>query len=680
MLHRDLRDYIAAIESAGELCRVRREVDPDLEIACIAAEVCKLPPDRNKAILFEKVRGSRLPVLMNAFGSERRISIMAGVDNYHGLTERLSGLLELLQQPRKTLVDKLKAIPMLREVSKCFPAYVKRGACQEVVHRGEAIDLMQLPILKTWPMDGGPFITLPLVFTRDPVDGKRNCGMYRMQRYDRRTLGFHVHTHHTGADHIRKAKAQGKDRIEVAVAIGAEPAVIFSAVVPLPPGLDEMIIAGFLNQAPVKMVKCVSVGLEVPASAEVVLEGYVMVDEKRREGPFGDHTGFYSLADDYWVFHCTAVTHRRDAIWSATVVGAPPQEDNHMTSAIERLFLPLMQQPIHEVVDYRLPFEGVAHNLMLVNIKKSYPGQARKVAHAVWGLGQAMFTKLICVGDDTSPPLSDGTAWAKHAARYLDAEHSIETVRGPTETLDHATRALYFGSKVSIDLTRPWSGESRDSAPPEATGTPGDDVLVRTLRGHVPGVTAAYTPFKGEWRHLLLVTLDKRVPRNGPAGEAMPEPLPRSQSNSGPPPRPKQPPQAIYPQVPAAEPGVRDTSMYEHGATAREVIAACWKLWPGLPCAQRVVVFDHGEDLTDLSRLVWLGLSNIDPERDLVFDHIVEDRDGVTSTRRHPRRIGVDCTVKTRRDGFTRDWPIEQTYPEDLVQRIHANWTALGLP
>lgn len=655
MPYRSMSEFIDALDRAGELIRIPLECDPVLEIPCIADRISRLDQAGNKALLFEKVTGSSMPILMNAFGSEKRLSMMAGVEDYAGMTAKLSGFLEVLQTPRKNLVEKIKALPVLRDVARCFPKYVKRAPCQEIVLTGDQIDLEAIPILKTWPEDGGHFVTMPLVFTKDPIDGKRNCGMYRIQRYDKTTTGFHCHTHHTGADHIRKAKKLGRDKLEIAICIGAAPSVAFSAVVPLPPGLDEMIFAGFLNDSPVPMVKCKTIDQEVPASAEIVLEGYVNVDERRLEGPFGDHTGFYSLADNYWVFNCTAVTMRKNPVYHATVVGPPPQEDSHMAAAIERLFLPLMQQPLPEVEDYHLAFEGVAHNLMQARIKKSYPGQGRKVAHSVWGLGQAMFTKAICVGDHTTPAFTDYNDYAKYMAKHVDVANDIQTVVGPTETLDHATPAIYLGSKVSVDLTEKYPSEAARAKIPQASDTPDDATILAALRERVQGVTNVRSPWSGADRHLLLVALDKRAERNA-TSERYPNTAKR-----------------------APEPGVVDTR-HLTGSNARQVVSALWELFPELAAAQRVIVFDAGEDLADGSRLVWKLLANIDPDRDISFDWSFEERDGVKTPVKHPRRIGIDATSKGPADGFFRKWPAEQAWPEELLERVGKRWEDMGLP
>ena len=324
--------------------------------------------------------------------------------------------------------------------------------------RTSGFSLLDLPILKCWPEDGGRFITLPLVFSRNPDTGKRNCGMYRMQIYDERTAGMHWQTHKQGAEHYRRNRTQGKTRMDVAVAIGADPATMYSAILPLPPDLDEMMIAGFLRQSPVEMVKCQTCDQEVPANAEFVLEGYVEPGELRTEGPFGDHTGFYSLADEYPVFHVTCMTQRRDPIYATTIVGPPPMEDYYMGKAIERIFLPLMRLQLPEVRDIAMPAEGVFHNLILVSMRKSYPGHARKVMHSIWGTGQAMFSKVIVVVDeDVDVQNVSEVAWK--ALNNIDPERDIEFAMGPVDSLDHASRLPDYGSKMGIDATRKWPGE-----------------------------------------------------------------------------------------------------------------------------------------------------------------------------------------------------------------------------
>jgi len=607
MPYPDLRSFIADLKRRKELVEINEEVSTMLEIACASDRVSKLPLG-GPALLFSNVKGRQAPVLINALGSEKRLSLVCGTENFDGLKHRLADLLEMLQTPRKSLIDKLKALPLLKQLSGYFPKYVRRGRCQEIVHTGDTIDLSSLPVLTTWPEDGGPFVTFPLVFTHSPRDGKRNCGMYRIQIFDKRTTGFHVHTHHTAAEHMREARRAGKSRLEAAIAIGGEPVLTFAAVLPLPPGLDEMILAGFLQGAPVQMVQCKTVNLQVPASADYVIEGYVEIDEKRREGPFGDHTGFYSLADDYPTFHVTAITQRKDPVYFATVVGPPPQEDSWIARAIERLFLPLMQQTIPEVLDYRMPFSGVAHNLMIIKIRKSYPGQARKVAHAVWGLGQAMFTKLICVVDETAPELTNEAALAQHVMARVNVARDIEFVLGPTETLDHATRALHFGSKACIDATTMMPGEELAAFPPASTP-------VAPVEPDLSGLDIT-----GHWRAGLALVLEIRKQR---------------------------------------------------GHQARELAAQIFKR-AGESALPLIIVLDAGLVAAGSGdELVWAGLANIDPERDCIFDERLQTQEsGRLRLVRHPGRLVVDATSKDSRDGFTRDWPRKQVHPPEVIGRV----------
>jgi 4-hydroxy-3-polyprenylbenzoate decarboxylase len=453
MPYRDLRDFIQALDKAGELKRIPFEVDPDLEITEFADRAVK---SGGPALLFEKPRGHSVPVLINAFASMRKMEIALEVDSVETVARRISEYLEM-RMP-EGLIGKLKMLPKLAEMGAFFPKTVSTGPCKEVIRTAD-LSLLDYPILKCWPEDGGRFITLPMVFSRNPDTGKRNCGMYRMQVFDERTTGMHWQTHKQGAEHYRRLIKLGKaTRMDVAVAIGSDPAVMYSAILPLPPDLDEMMIAGFLRGKPVEMVKCETSDLEVPANAEIVLEGFVELGELRTEGPFGDHTGFYSLADDYPVFHLTCITTRKQPIYAATIVGPPPMEDFYMGKAIERIFLPLMRLQLPEVRDISMPAEGVFHNLMLVSIRKSYPGHARKVMHAIWGLGQAMFTKCIVVVDE-EVDVQNVREVAWKALNNIDPERDIEFSMGPVDSLDHSSRLPNYGSKMGIDATRKWPGE-----------------------------------------------------------------------------------------------------------------------------------------------------------------------------------------------------------------------------
>jgi 4-hydroxy-3-polyprenylbenzoate decarboxylase len=519
----DLRQWIAALDRAGELKHIRTEVDPILEIAEITDRVSKsadsatvnvgtassaVPPSAARrpggsALLFENIKGHPgSKVLINQFGSEARMKLALGVSSLDEIADRIRVFMDV-KSPQGFL-DKIKMLPLLAEMGKFFPKTVPTGPCTEVIKR-DNFSLLDFPILQCWPKDAGRFITLPCVTTRDPKSGKRNLGMYRMQVYDERTAGMHWQRQKIGAEHYREAlrraaQTQEPDseknmgapllpsfgrsgssasvdlmarssggsvlaegnrpsgKMEVAVAIGTDPAVTFSAIVPAPPDVEEYLIAGFLRGAPVELVKCETVDLEVPASSEIVLEGHVHLDELRTEGPFGDHTGFYSLEDLYPVFHLSCVTHRKDPIYATTIVGKPPQEDAYMGKAVERIFLPLMKLTVPELVDINLPIEGVFHNLMIVSIKKSYPGQARKVMNAIWSLGQAMFTKCVIVVDE-DVDVQDIADVTLKVLNHIDPERDIQFTFGPVDSLDHASRLPNYGSKMGIDATRKWASE-----------------------------------------------------------------------------------------------------------------------------------------------------------------------------------------------------------------------------
>jgi 4-hydroxy-3-polyprenylbenzoate decarboxylase len=502
MAYTDLREWIAALEKAGELRRIRVECDPILEITEITDRVSKAT---GPALLFENLKGhpgARL--LINQFGSPRRMCMALGVDALDQVSERIRGLMDV--KSPQGLMDKLKMLPMLADLGAVFPKTVATGPCKEVIQR-DKFSALDFPVLQCWPEDAGRFITLPCVITRDPRTGKRNVGMYRLQVYDGQTLGMHWQRQKVGAEHYREAMRSAAaaasplrgdnagdspastqfparstrtssvdimarsgggaiapeggapaGRLEVAVAIGTDPALAFSAIVPAPPEVEEFLIAGFLRQKPVELVKCETVDLEVPANSEIVLEGYVNLDELRTEGPFGDHTGFYSLADEYPVLHLTCITHRKDPIYATTIVGKPPMEDAWMGKAVERIFLPLMKLTLREIVDINLPVEGVFHNLMIVSIRKSYPGHARKVMNGIWSLGQAMFTKCIVVVDE-DVDVQDTRDVVLKVFNHIDPERDVQFMLGPVDSLDHASRLPNFGSKMGIDATRKWPNE-----------------------------------------------------------------------------------------------------------------------------------------------------------------------------------------------------------------------------
>jgi 4-hydroxy-3-polyprenylbenzoate decarboxylase len=501
--YNDLREWIDALERAGELKRIRSEVDPVLEITEIADRVSKgaaMSHGRpgGPALLFENVKGGNgIPVLINQFGSERRMQMALNVDRLDEIAERIRILLNM--KSPEGLLEKFKMLPTLIDMGKFFPKTVSTGPCKEVIKK-EGFSLLEFPVLQCWPKDAGRFITLPCVITRDPRTAKRNVGMYRMQIYDATTAGMHWQRQKVAAEHYRERLRAGAEparrgmeaspavdavarkraavdimarsgggatlaagerpagKMEVAVAIGTDPALTFSAIVPAPPDVEEFIVAGFLRQKPVELVKCETIDLEVPATAEIVLEGYVNLEELRTEGPFGDHTGFYSLEDEYPVFHLTCITHRKNPIYSTTIVGKPPMEDGWMGKAVARIFLPLMKLTLPEIVDVNLPVEGIFHNLMIVSIRKSYPGHARKVMSGIWALGQAMFTKCIVVVDEDVNVEDIGEVVLK-VFNHIDPERDIQFTLGPVDSLDHASRLPNFGSKMGVDATRKWPSE-----------------------------------------------------------------------------------------------------------------------------------------------------------------------------------------------------------------------------
>src|SRR3989304_803561 len=451
MAYKDLRNFIEVLKKKGLLKRITAEVDPVLEIAEINDRVVKTG---GSALFFEKPKNSKFPCVVNLFGSYERMKLALEVDSLDEIGLRM---LEFLEPDIPTnLIEKLKTLPKLKRLADFLPKYVNSGPCKEVIFR-ENLSLNVFPILKTWPDDGGRFITLPMVFTKDPETGSRNCGMYKKDVYDEKNTGKHWPMNKDGAKNYRNTEKLGK-RLEVAVAIGSDPAVMYSATAPLPEGVDEMLFAGFLRKSSVELVKCETVDLEVPANSEIVLEGYCNPGERRIEGPFGDHTGYYSLKDEYPVFHITCITHRKDAIYPATIVGKPPMEDCYIAKATERIFLPLLKKQLPEIVDMNLPLEGVFHNIAVISIDKRYPGHARKVMYALWGMGQMSFTKAIVVVDKwvDVQNLSE-VVW--RMGNNVDPKRDTVLVEGPLDVLEHASDIPAYGGKIGIDATKKWQSE-----------------------------------------------------------------------------------------------------------------------------------------------------------------------------------------------------------------------------
>jgi len=463
MVFKDLRAFCKLLEKKKHLIRVPHSISAELEITEITDRMCKGPLADNKALLFENVRGSQLPVLTNLFGHPERMAWALGRDSLDQLHDDLADLIDLrLPQGLGATLGRGRSLLSALQSIGLKPNLVKKAPVQAVTLLGDEIDLAKLPILKCWPQDGGRFITLPSVITRDPVTGARNVGMYRLQVYDAKTLGMHWQLHKGGAEHERAST----ENIPVAVSLGGDPAVIWSGSAPLPPGVDEFLLAGWLRGKPVEMVQCLTQPLEAPAEADIVIEGYVDPAERRPEGPFGDHTGYYTPVDDYPVMHVTAITYRPDAIYPATVVGIPPMEDYWMGKATERLFLPLMRLFAGEIVDWCMPAEGVFHNLVLVSIHKRYPGQARKVMHALWGMGLMALTKAIIIFD-AEVDVQNVSQAMFNALGSVDWSRDVLIHDGPVDALDHASYNFAFGGKIGIDATRKRPEEGYQRAWPE---------------------------------------------------------------------------------------------------------------------------------------------------------------------------------------------------------------------
>lgn len=539
MSFKDLRSFIKKLEELGELKKVKAEVSPYLEISEITNRICKGPLENNKALLFENVSNYQIPVLINTLGSFKRMNIALGVNSFKEIGNRIEKFLE--KKVPDTLMGKLSMLPKLAEIVSFPPKIINNAPCQEVVITNPKEPMLdKLPIITAWPLDSAPFITMTVVVTKDPETGIRNVGMYRLQKIDNSTTCMHWHKHHDGAQNYQAASQQRtvdsnnkkisniqddlcrepteeekeelnpkkqatllkekpqhsalsthtSRRMEVAVAIGCDPVVMYSASAPLPSGIDEFLFAGFLRSSPVELVKCKTVDLEVPATSEIVLEGYVDLDELTVEGPFGDHTGFYSMHGLFPKFHITCMTHRKDPIYTTIIVGKPPMEDCYMGKATEQIFLPLIRMVLPEIVDINLPWEGVFHNCLIVSIKKKYPAHARKVMNAIWGLGQMMFSKYVIVVD-SDVNVQDLKEVAFHFFANTDPKRDSMFTEGPTDILDHASSVMGISSKVGFDATRKWKSEGYNREwPQEMTSDKTTEELV-TKRWKEYGFTDA---------------------------------------------------------------------------------------------------------------------------------------------------------------------------------------------
>ncbi len=597
MAYQDLRSFMTLLEERGQLVRIKEPVSCDLEITEIADRMVKVD---GPALLFENVVGKDFPVVIGLMGTRERMAWALGVKDLEDPANRIRKLLDI--KLGGGILGLASNLPKLKELRNLPPKRVRTAPVQEVIWRGDEVDLSRIPVLKCWPQDGGPFVTLPLVITNDPETGEFNMGMYRVQVFDKNTTGMHWQRHKTGARHLEKAKKLGR-MLPVAVVLGGDPALIYAATAPIPPvpGVNEYSLTGFLRGQPQEVVKGVTVNLEVPANAEFVLEGYVDPNEPwGLEGPFGDHTGFYTNQDLYPTFHVTAVTMRKDAIYPATIVGRPPMEDAYMIEATERIFLVPAQLILPEITDYHLPPAGIAHNLVNVVIKKVYPGHGFKVANGMLGLGQAMFSKVIAVTDDPGVKPQDNFAfWAKVLEHCVPGRDTAFT-KGPVDVLDHSSQAWSYGSKLILDGTTKWAEEGGETDWKAALARPESELP------KLPGILEQAQPGGGMW----FVTLDKTRPHQGlEVGEQ----LARTPSASG----------------------IR-------------LIAVC----------------DDETDASDANDVFWTFLNNIDPDRDgrviagptgnvLVLDGTRKIK-AEGFTRIWPDKITMDASIVTLVD---EKWP-----------------------
>jgi 4-hydroxy-3-polyprenylbenzoate decarboxylase len=613
MPYSSLRDFIERLEKAHELVRIKEYVNPHLEITEITDRISKAG---GPALLFENT-GTDFPLLINAMGSERRMAMALDVHRLDDIAGELMALFKTLTMPRHHIMDKLKMLPLLGSMARWMPRQLKgRGACQQIVM--EKPDLRKLPIMKCWPEDGGPFITLPVIQTIDPLTGIRNIGLYRMQVFGPDLTAIHWHRHKVSARHFNEYKKQGL-RMSVVVSMGGDPVYTYCATAPLPDGFDEFLLAGFIRKKPVTLVRCLTQDMYVPADADIVIEGYV--DPKEDfilEGPFGDHTGYYSLPDYYPRFHVTCITHRKDAIYPSTIVGIPPQEDAWIGKATERIFIaPIKMMMLPELVDMVMPVEGVFHNLVIVKIKKEFPGQAVKVMHSLWGAGQMMFTKMMIIVDG-DVNIHDHWEVARYVAQHSDVMADFHFTHGPADVLDHSCSVMAFSGKLGIDATSKLPEELAGQRPTPCPIT----VSASDIEQHL---MEAFSEIKSVNASLVLQQI----------------------------------------------PVVFATVVKNRKNHVRELSQALFQ-WSGMQAIQMVIFLEAETDLSYLSDAVWRFANNVDPKRDHVIIPARQPQE--------INHIVFDATRKTRElDGFARDWPNILVSDDATIERIDQLWDKLGL-
>lgn len=612
MAYKNLQDFIAALEKEGELVRIKEYVDPKLIITEITDRISK---QYGPALLFENT-GTEFPLLINSMGNYKRMCMALGVKHMDEITNEIESLFKMLTGPKDSMLDKLKMIPMLGQINSWMPKNISgRGACQEVIQHEP--DITKFPVLTCWPEDGGPFITLPVIHTKDPHTKIRNVGMYRMQVFGPTLTGMHWHKHKVSARHFNEYKKLGQ-KMPVAVALGGDPIYTYAATAPLPDGVDEYVLAGFLRKKKVELVQCITQDLQVPADADIIIEGYVDPSEEFIwEGPFGDHTGYYSLADWYPRFHITCITHRKNAVYPTTIVGIPPQEDAWIGKATERIFLaPIKMTMVPEIVDMVLPMEGVFHNLVIVKIKKDYAGQALKVMNSMWGAGQMMFTKMMIVVDG-DVDIHDQKAVAKYICENVDPQQDIIFSTGPMDVLDHSCSKAAFGGKMGIDATKKLPEEMRfEEAMPKFENKNG--IAKENIKAQFPEIKDINDSLLKENISLVFVSVEK---------------------------------------------------------TRKGQIAALSNALFQLPDFKnvKIVIFlEHTIDISDMADAVWRFSNNVDPKRDAFVISV--------DSQEEPSHVAFDGTRKTKEiDGFTRDWPNILANTKEVIEQVDEMWDKLGL-
>ena len=619
MAYNNQQEFIQALEKAGELVRIKTFVDPKLEVAEITDRISK-SGNGGKALLFENT-GTDFPVLMNAYGSEKRMCMALGVEHLDDVTREIEGLFRLLSAPKEGILDKLKLLPKLGQFASWMPRVKSgRGECQEVVMTNPDINL--LPVITCWPKDGGPFVTLPIIHTKDPNTGSRNVGMYRMQVFSPTMTGMHWHKHKVSAKHFSEYKKTGK-RMPVAVALGGDPAYAYSATAPLPENVDEYMLAGFLRKKKVELVKCITQPeIEVPADADFVIEGYVdPTEELIWEGPFGDHTGYYSLPDWYPRFHITAITHRKNAVYPATIVGIPPQEDAWLGKATERIFLaPIKMTLVPEIIDMDMPVEGVFHNLVIAKIQKEYAGQGQKVMNAMWGAGQMMFNKILIIADEGVSIQNYGQL-AEYVFRHFNPATDVYFSQGPMDVLDHSCSKLGFGGKMCIDGTYKEDEET-------------DNDQYQLLATRYNGLTeAAIKERYPEIEKVNLSLLSRQIP-------------------------------CLILSVRKDRPG--------HIQELHEALCDLEEM-EGI---KMVLYVEHTVDALDLPVALWRFCNNLDPKRD---NFLAQKKSAITPGKKFVC-LGLDGTRKTKElDNFQRDWPNIIVADEKTIKAVDEKWASLGI-